>query len=90
MLIPSISVSDFVRKIKANSAKWIHENYSNLYDFAWQSGYSCFSASESIKRNIVLYIEKQNEHHKKLSFGDELKMFLKKHNIDFNSDYYLD
>ena len=89
-LKPSLAPSDFVRKIKANSSKWIHEQYPNLKDFSWQSGFSCFSVSESAKESVISYIDKQEEHHKRIPFKDELKIFLKKHGIKFDSEHFLD
>ena len=89
-LKPSISVSDLVRKIKTNSSKWIHENRTSMNDFAWQSGFSCFSVSESIKNAVIEYIDGQEQHHLKVSFSDELKKFLEKHQVDFDKGHYLD
>ena len=71
-------------------SKWVHENYVNLKDFSWQPGFSCFSVSESAKNAVMKYIEKQEEHHKRISFKDELKMFLEKHDIDFDPNHFLD
>ena len=31
--------SEFVGKLKANSSKWIHENFPEARAFAWQLGY---------------------------------------------------
>ena len=87
---PSLAPSDFARIIKANSSKWIHEQYPNLKDFSWQSGFSCFSVSESVKNSLVSYIDKQEEHHKRIPFKQELKIFLEKHGIDFDQEHFLD
>ena len=89
-LKPSLAPSDFARKIKASSSKWIHENHKNLKDFSWQSGFSCFSVSESSKNDVVKYINKQEEHHRRIPFRDELKMFLEKHEIKFDHEHFLD
>ncbi|HBM17578.1 MAG TPA: IS200/IS605 family transposase [Lentisphaeria bacterium] len=78
---PNISASDVVMKLKANSSKWIHEKYPTLHDFAWQPGFSCFSVSESAKANVQRYIELQEEHHKRIPLGHELKMFYEKNKI---------
>ena len=87
---PSLAPSDFTRKIKANSSKWIHGNYQNLKDFSWQAGFSCFSVSESGKNDVIRYIDKQEEHHRRMPFRDELKLFLEKHGIKFDQEHYLD
>lgn len=47
-LPPKIAVSDGVRKIKANSSKWLNnEEKSRFYKFGWQDGFAAFSVSES-------------------------------------------
>ena len=89
-LKPSLSLSDFTRKIKSNSSKWIHVKHPNLRDFAWQPGFSCFSVSESAKNAVINYIEKQEEHHNRISFKDELKMYIEKHGIDYDPEHFLD
>ena len=39
------ALSEFVRKIKANSSKWINENQFCRNKFSWQNGYGGFSVS---------------------------------------------
>jgi hypothetical protein len=34
-----------------------------------------------------MYIENQEEHHKKMTFQEEVKFFLKEYGIDYNEDY---
>ncbi len=78
---PDLSVSEIVMKIKANSSKWIHETYPNLSDFAWQAGFSCFSVSESVKEDVIKYIDSQEKHHRRFPFEHELKIFHDKNNV---------
>lgn len=85
---PDISISDCVRAIKANTSRWIHQRFEESRDFAWQEGYSAFSVSKSNIQSIVTYIQNQREHHKTITFEEELKNFLKKHNITYNPDYF--
>ena len=85
---PDISISDCARTIKANTSRWVHERFERLRDFRWQEGYSAFSVSKSNIQSVVNYIENQREHHKTITFEEELKSFLKKHNIEYNSKYF--
>ena len=84
-LHPELSISEFVRNLKTNSSKWVHETFSR--EFSWQEGYSAFSVSQSIIGKVVEYIRGQKEHHRKLTFKEELQSFLKKHNIDYAEKY---
>lgn len=87
---PAIAVSDFVNKVKANSSRWMKERFEMPLGFQWQSGFSSFTVSESCVQQVAQYIENQQEHHKKVSFEDELKSFLDKHGIKYDPLHYLD
>lgn len=43
--------------------------------------------SESKRKQVVKYIKNQWKHHKNISYEDELKEFLDKHNIDYDEEY---
>jgi putative transposase len=86
-LHPDNSVSEIARTIKANSSRWIHENYPNLKTFEWQEGYSAFSVSYSGVDKVLTYIRNQQEHHRKMTFEEELLSLLKKHKIQFKPEY---
>lgn len=86
-LAPHVSVVDFVRTVKANSSRWIHETFGDMRGFAWQDGYSAFTASYSGLDRVIEYIRGQQEHHKEVSFEEELVALLKKHRIDFDERY---
>ena len=84
---PEISVVDFVRTIKTNSSRWMHETFPDLADFAWQDGYSSFTVSYSSCQKVIDYIRGQQEHHKKQTFEEELAALLKKHDIKYDPQY---
>ena len=87
---PSISVSDFINKVKSNSSRWINERFGPPYKFQWQSGFSSFSVSESGCESVIQYIDNQQEHHKLMTFEEELKAFLDKHGIAYDPEHLLD
>jgi putative transposase len=86
-LDPIIALADFVRTLKSNSSRWLHQTYPQLRTFAWQDGYMAFSVSHSGLSSVVDYIRNQGEHHKKLSYREELEQFLVKHGITYNQQY---
>lgn len=79
-----MTLSDTLRRLKANSSKWIHNTFETHQSFAWQSGHSAFSVSESQSTKVHRYIENQEDHHKKMTFEQELKALLKAHGIAFD------
>ena len=36
---------------------------------------------------VVKYIQNQEEHHKKMLFVDELKMFLREYGVEYKEEY---
>ena len=77
----AMSLSEFVRTIKANTSRWIKELSPEYKDFLWQAGYGAFSVSESNKEHVIDYIRKQKEHHRGYSAQEEFRIFLNKHGI---------
>ena len=76
--------------IKSNSSKWVNERPDRKDRFEWQSGYSAFTVSESQVESVRRYIAGQEDHHKKMTFRDELVGLLEKHGIEYNERYLLD
>jgi putative transposase len=87
---PKIATSDLLRDLKANSSRWVHENYPDQASFAWQRGYAAFSVSRSNLDDVRRYVQDQDEHHKTMSFQDEYRAFLNKHGIEFDEQYVWD
>lgn len=84
---PNISISDLVRDIKAGSSKFINESKWINGKFNWQEGYGAFSYSKSHLDNVIKYILKQEEHHKKQTFKEEYYSFLEKFEIEYDEKY---
>jgi len=81
---PSQAPAEIVRIAKTNSSRWVRGRYAN---FGWQTGYGVFSVSESGVSAVTKYIAGQEEHHKKHSFQDEFRAFLKKNGIVVDEEY---
>ena len=86
-LSKTISMSDFINKIKSGSSNWIKKKYPFYKNFSWQNGYGAFSVSQSLLKRTIIYIEKQEKHHKKTTFKEEYEAFLKAYNIEFDEKY---
>lgn len=84
---PSQSISDLLKDIKSNSSKWINEKKFVKEKFEWQEGYGAFSYSKSQIKDVIAYIENQEEHHRKKSFLEEYLNFLNKFEIDYDEKY---
>jgi putative transposase len=81
------ALADMLRLLKTNSSKWVHETFVERRNFGWQDGYSAFSVSHSNVERVRRYIAQQEQHHRRVSFQEELLEFLKRHNIEYDERY---
>ncbi len=84
----SVSVSDMLRLIKANSSKWANERTQG--EFAWQEGYAAFSVSESQVVPVQRYIRNQVQHHRKQTYQQEFVALLDRHGVEYDPKYLWD
>jgi putative transposase len=79
-----------VEEVKKGSSKWMKTSGPKDANFFWQAGYSAFSVSQSISEQVRRYIENQAKHRARMSYQDELRQFLKRHQLEFNEQYLWD
>ena len=58
--------------------------------FEWQAGYGAFGVSQSQVPAVIDYIDRQVEHHERLTFQDEFRELLKRHGLEWNERYIWD
>ncbi len=87
---PRIALSDALREIKAGSSRWMKKQLSMLGAFAWQTGFTAFSVSQSRAPETKEYITRQAEHHRGKTFKEELLEFLEGYEIEYNDKYLWD
>lgn len=80
---PRMALADFIRDIKANSSKWLHEE-QRYPEFEWQAGYSAFTVSHSQADIVRHYARNQVEHHRRQTFEEEYRALLIRHSIQFD------
>jgi putative transposase len=79
-----------VEEVKKGSSKWMKREGTGNADFYWQNGYAAFSVSVSSVEAVKRYIENQDEHHRKMSYQDELRALLGRHQVEFDEQYVWD
>jgi len=85
-----IPLMTLVEKIKSHSSGWIKTKGASFQNFYWQHGYGGFSVNPKQIDVVQQYILKQEVHHKKLSFQDEYRKFLKDYEIEYDERYVWD
>ena len=81
------ALSKLIGEVKANSSGWISRTFKSATGFAWQEGYGAFTVSESQVPKARGYIERQEEHHRTISFLEEFKGILQAHGLPFEKRY---
>jgi hypothetical protein len=83
----NIALAKLTEEIKRHSSRWIKTDRPNYRQFAWQGGYAGFSVSQSLHEKTKHYIFHQDEHDKKMTFKEELILFLKEYGIEYDERY---
>jgi REP element-mobilizing transposase RayT len=86
----NLSIAKVVGDIKRGSSKWIKTKGKMLTKFAWQNGYGAFSVGQSEVERVRQYVVGQEDHHKKRTFQDEYRSFLKEFGVNYDEKYIWD
>jgi len=86
-LHPTQSISNLMQIVKGESSEWVNKKGFAKGKFQWQEGYGAFSYGHSQVNQVYNYVMNQKEHHKKRSFLDEYKEFLKRFEVPFDERY---
>jgi len=84
----ALSTAEFLTKLKANSSRWFRKLFPKV-DFRWQRGYGAFSVSPSKLEEVRGYIDRQEAHHQKHSFEEEIRKLVKNHGLEFDERFFL-
>lgn len=82
----SLCVEEVMQLLKGSSSHWINESKLVPGRFAWARGYGVFSVSHSDVDGVVKYIAGQEEHHRKRSFADEVRLLIERHQLRWHEE----
>ena len=88
-LSKNFALAKVIEMVKKESSKWIKGKPGINRDFSWQGGYGAFSVSSS-KVNVVRnYILNQKEHHRKVSFIEEISSFMEAYDVlEYSEEFF--
>ncbi|MGZ8781462.1 MAG: transposase [Thermoanaerobaculia bacterium] len=84
---PTGAPSAVIGQIKQAATHWLHEE--DMREFRWQRGFSAFSVSCDRVPFVARYIRRQEEHHAKRTFRDELESLLRQHGVSIEDAHLL-
>ncbi|MFC6193734.1 IS200/IS605 family transposase [Dyadobacter subterraneus] len=76
ILNPDLGVSNQVKLLKGESSHWANKMQLTKNRLYWANKYFASSVSNNKIDFVRKYIDNQQEHHRKQSFGEEYKIFL--------------
>jgi len=82
----NLALAQTVGLIKSNSSRWISQQGSK---FSWQANYAAFSVSYSAVPTVVRYIDRQENHHRRMDFRTEILALLAKHEVRYDLERVL-
>jgi len=85
----TITQAEWVKELKRVSSICL-KSEGKLSQFQWQAGYADFSVSASNLERVKRYIENQKEHHRRMSFQDEVRKLLTRHSVEWDERYFWD
>lgn len=88
-LHPSVCLADLVKDIKLASSDWIQKNGVFRRFTHWQEGYGAFTLAYRDRDALIEYIKIQPEHHRRVSYLDELRRLLEEAGIEYDEKYLL-
>jgi len=86
----TITLASWIRELKRASSLWLKELPEGSNSFQWQTGYGAFSVSQSRSAAAERYIARQQEHHRSVTFQDELRTLLDRHQIAYDERHLWD
>jgi putative transposase len=89
-LAPTINLADLVRELKkASHEMMVKERKSYLYFPGWQVGYGAFTYHISMKPILINYVLNQEQHHRGVSFKEEMIQLLNDNLVPFKEEYLI-
>ncbi len=86
----TITLAGWIRELKRTSSLWLKERPDGPEGSQWQAGYGAFSVRQSQGAAVQQYIARQEIHHRRVSFQDELRTLLDRHGIAYDERYLWD
>ena len=87
---PTINLADLVREIKKASHEMMVRDKRFFSCFTgWQVGYGAFTYHISMKAVLIKYVLNQEQHHKGITFREEMIKLLNDNLVPFKEEYLI-
>lgn len=79
-LHPAQNLAQVIRQLKSESSDWLNSTQLLPQGFEWEEEYAAYSVSPSAVKQVMDYLDRQEEYHKTKSLEAELEVFEKVQN----------
>jgi len=86
----TVTIANLISAMKVESSSWAKSQGPDLAGFARQNGYGAFSVSQSKADEVRDYIANQEEHHRRMTFQEEFRELVRRHEISIDERYVWD
>lgn len=76
------TIADVMHQLKGESSYWINKMKKMPHKFGWQDDYFVVSVSHSHIDKVRNYIKNQDEHHRKMTWDEEVDLFLERYGFE--------
>ena len=76
------SIGEIIQNIKGESSYWINKNRLTDVKFSWQPEYYAVAIGQNQIKTVRNYIRNQEEHHKNMTFENEIGRFIKENKLN--------
>jgi len=80
-LHPAQNLAQVIRQLKVESSDWLNATQLLPQGFEWEEEYAAYSVSPSAVKQVMDYLDRQEEYHKTKSLEAELEVFEKVQNV---------
>jgi REP element-mobilizing transposase RayT len=87
-LHPTVALANLLKDMKVASSIWIKENRAFPNFVNWQEGYGAFTYSLRDEPELIAYLKRQEEHHRKVTFVEEYRKLLADAGIEIDERYF--
>jgi REP-associated tyrosine transposase len=82
----NLAIDEMMQRFKGESSHWINQGNLLGCKFAWGRGYGAFSVSHSGVGEVAKYIARQEEHHRKRDFAEELRLLVERYGLKWHEE----
>jgi len=84
------ALANIVEEVKRSSSKWLKTKGPAYANFYWQIGNAAFSVGQNEVEDLIHYIDQQEEHHRNVSFIDEIRTLFRQYNQELDEKYFFE